>query len=63
MILICLSFAQLENQQKKCIAESSELKERIKSLWSKLEVDESERQAFLTKHVGSKPSVINKVSK
>ncbi|KAJ7333632.1 hypothetical protein OS493_017175 [Desmophyllum pertusum] len=52
---------ELENQQKKCIAESSELRETIKSLWTKLEVDESETKAFLTKHVGCKPSVITKL--
>lgn len=62
MIFINLLCAQLENQQKRLIAESSELTETIKSLWSKLEVDESDRKVFLEKHVGSKPSVITKVS-
>nr|XP_058959272.1 protein regulator of cytokinesis 1-like [Pocillopora verrucosa] len=52
---------ELENQQKRLIAESSELTETIKSLWSKLEVDESDRKVFLEKHVGSKPSVITKL--
>lgn len=52
---------ELENQQKRLIAESSELTETIKSLWSKLEVDESDRKVFLAKHVGSKPSVITKL--
>ena len=62
IIFINLLCAQLENQQKRLIAESSELTETIKSLWSKLEVDESDRKVFLAKHVGSKPSVITKVS-
>ena len=54
--------SQLENQQKRSVTESTELRETITSLWTKLEMDESERQAFLTKHSGSKPSVIAKVS-
>lgn len=37
------------------------MREKIKSLWIKLEVDEAERQAFLTKNVGHKPSIITKV--
>ena len=37
------------------------MREKIKSLWIKLEVDEAERQAFLTKNVGYKPSIITKV--
>ena len=37
------------------------MREKIKSLWIKLEVDETERQAFLTKNVGYKPSTITKV--
>lgn len=60
LIMTCIS--QLENQQKRCVTESTELRETITSLWTKLEMDESERQAFLTKHSGSKPSVIAKVS-
>lgn len=52
---------ELENQQKRCVTESTELRETITSLWTKLEMDESERQAFLTKHNGSKPSVIAKL--
>lgn len=37
------------------------MREKIKSLWIKLEVDEAEREAFLTKNVGYKPSIISKV--
>ena len=37
------------------------MREKIKSLWIKLEVDEAERQAFLSKNVGYKPSIITKV--
>ena len=37
------------------------MREKIKSLSIKLEVDETERQAFLTKNVGYKPSIITKV--
>ena len=51
----------MESQQKKNISEAADLKEKIKSLWIKLEVDEAERQAFLTKNVGYKPSIITKV--
>lgn len=40
---------------------AADLREKIKSLWIKLEVDETERQAFLTKNVGYKPSIITKV--
>lgn len=52
---------ELENQQKRCETESSELRETITSLWTKLEMDESERKAFLSKHNGYKPSVITKL--
>ena len=37
------------------------MSKKIKSLSIKLEVDETERQAFLTKNVGYKPSIITKV--
>ena len=51
----------MESQQKRNISEAADLREKIKSLWIKLEVDETERQAFLTKNVGYKPSTITKV--
>ena len=51
----------MESQQKRNISEAADLREKIKSLWIKLEVDEAERQAFLTKNVGYKPSIITKV--
>ena len=51
----------MESQQKRDISEAADLREKIKSLWIKLEVDEAERQAFLTKNVGYKPSIITKV--
>lgn len=52
---------ELESQQKRNISEAADLREKIKSLWIKLEVDEAERQAFLTKNVGHKPSIITKL--
>lgn len=52
---------KLESQQKRNISEAADLREKIKSLWIKLEVDETERQAFLAKNVGYKPSIITKV--
>ena len=55
-------FFKLENQQKQNFSEATDLREKMKSLWNKLEVDESERQAFVMKNVGCKPSVISKVS-
>lgn len=54
-------FFKLENQQKRNFSEASELREKMKSLWGKLEIDESERQAFLSRNEGYKPSVICKV--
>ena len=51
----------MESQQKRNISEAADLREKIKSLWIKLEVDEAERQAFLTTNVGYKPSIITKV--
>lgn len=59
-IVIIFSW-KLESQQKRNISEAADLREKIKSLWIKLEVDETERQAFLTKNVGHKPSIITKV--
>ena len=59
-IVIIFSW-KLESQQKRNISEAADLREKIKSLWIKLEVDEAERQAFLTKNVGYKPSIITKV--
>ena len=59
-IVIIFSW-KLESQQKRNISEAADLREKIKSLWIKLEVDEAEREAFLTKNVGYKPSIISKV--
>lgn len=52
---------ELENQEKRNIQEASELRESMKSLYDKLGVDKSEREEFISKNVGCKPSVIRKL--
>ncbi|XP_015758521.1 PREDICTED: protein regulator of cytokinesis 1-like [Acropora digitifera] len=51
---------ELENQEKRNAQEALELRESIKSLYDKLEVDQPEREDFFSKNTGHKPSVICK---
>lgn len=52
---------ELENQEKRNAQEALELRESIKSLYDKLEVDQPEREEFFSKNTGHKPSVICKL--
>ncbi|KAK2572269.1 Protein regulator of cytokinesis 1 [Acropora cervicornis] len=52
---------ELENQEKRNAQEALELRESIKSLYDKLEVDQPEREEFFSKSTGYKPSVICKL--
>jgi hypothetical protein len=56
-----VSSFQLKTKQEENFAHGTELREKLLTLWDRLEVSEDEREQFLADHTGFKPSVLAKV--
>lgn len=53
--------SELENQKQSTINEVKDLREKLESLWNRLQIDEEERGRFCSHYSGFKPSTLTAV--
>ena len=61
--MCCVTCLQLEMKQKENFATAKSLRERVVTLWDRLQVPESERSEFNIKCTGFKPKTLRNASK